>query len=250
MSLHDDGMLDDVAALALGVLPAMQAQAVAQHVRECADCQALYAELRPAANLLGYAAEASPAQDELAAARRKSRTMAAVRATLAPPVGARNAARHPAYLPWGVAAAAVILAAGAFAQNATLRRDSDHAAQTASYWSSREASFESVVALAIAPEAKHFAVPHGEVITSSGRVIVALRNLPPPPPHKVYQTWTLATGAKTVAPGVTFLPDRNGIALVELQVSAANVAAVALSLEPVGGSRAPTTKPAFVRKLS
>jgi hypothetical protein len=38
--------------------------------------------------------------------------------------------------------------------------------------------------------------------------------------------------------------------LVELPESAGDLAAVAMSVEPAGGSKAPSTKPAFVRPLS
>lgn len=46
----------------------------------------------------------------------------------------------------------------------------------------------------------------------------------------VYQAWTLAKGAKTVQPSMTFIPD-------------VRTALVAVSVEPTGGSERPTTKP-------
>jgi anti-sigma-K factor RskA len=87
-------------------------------------------------------------------------------------------------------------------------------------------------------------------VTSGGRVYLALRGLPAPPPGKVYQAWTLRRGAKAVAPSITFNPDPSGITLVELPEPASNLAAVALSVEPAGGSEAPTSTPAFVRPLT
>jgi hypothetical protein len=52
-----------------------------------------------------------------------------------------------------------------------------------------------------------------------------------------------------VAPSVTFVP-RPGLTLVELPESADGLAAIAISVEPEGGSKAPTSTPAFVRSLS
>ena len=59
-----------------------------------------------------------------------------------------------------------------------------------------------------------------------------------------------AKGAKGVAPSITFRPDARGTALIELPEAASNLAAVALTVEPAGGSKQPTSKPAFVQKLS
>jgi anti-sigma-K factor RskA len=69
------------------------------------------------------------------------------------------------------------------------------------------------------------------------------------PAGKVYQTWTLAKGAKNVTPSVTFTPDEHGNALVTVPVSAATTVATAISVEPAGGSLEPTTKPIAVVKL-
>ena len=52
-----------------------------------------------------------------------------------------------------------------------------------------------------------------------------------------------------MAPSLTFTPSQNGLTLVPLPEAAAGLAAVAVSVEPQGGSRQPTTKPAFVQPL-
>jgi hypothetical protein len=50
-----------------------------------------------------------------------------------------------------------------------------------------------------------------------------------------------------MTPSVTFAPE-GGVVLVRLPQSATNVAAVAVSVEPTGGSQQPTTTPiALVR---
>jgi hypothetical protein len=234
---HDDAWLDDVAVLALGALPAAEARRVAAHVSGCADCTREYAELRGAADALGYGAAAP--LDEVQSARLKARVMRAVRGengSAAPPARARNAA-----LPWGLAAAAAIAALAFGLQSANLR------SQVAALQSQRAQI--AVLQRTVAPGSRHFAVAGGEIVTSGGRLLLALR-VPAAPPGKVYQAWTLRAGAKTMTPSVTFQPDASGLAVVELPESAAGVSVVAVSVEPEGGSRAPTSKPVLVRKIS
>jgi len=262
MSVHDDAFLDSVAVFALGALPQAEAREVAAHVAACASCRSAYDEYRGAANFVGYAAESPPgAIGELAAARMKASVMRSVRASLGTDGGARvdgraeiptgraaQVARLPvaAWLGYAAAAAALVVAFVSHSDNASLRVAHDRDARRIAALQAEQAQ----VAALVAPDSKHYAVPGGSVVTSGGRVFIALRALPAPPPGKVYQAWTLARGAKTVAPSVTFVPSASGVTLVELPERAGGLAAVAVSVEPVGGSKAPTSKPAFVRPLS
>ena len=241
MTPHDDAMLDQTAVLALGALPEREAREAAAHVRSCEICRALYAELRPAADLVGLSARANRAADDLTAGRIKARLMTAVRSDAA-------AVREPASVPargrrwpaaW-LAAAAVLIAALIGVDDLSFRARAQSAAE--------QRSGERLAAL-LAPGNRHFGVPQGEVVTSDGHVYIAMR-VPAAPSGKIYQAWTLAKGAKSVAPSVTFSPDADGVAFVELPVDAAGLAAVAVSIEPAGGSKAPTSTPKFIRKLS
>ena len=69
-------------------------------------------------------------------------------------------------------------------------------------------------------ESKHLPGNDGEVVTHGGKLYVAMHDLPPAPKGKVYQAWTLAKGAKDMAPSVTFVPDARGVAIVSLPVDA------------------------------
>ena len=51
-------------------------------------------------------------------------------------------------------------------------------------------------------------------------------------------------------PSLTFTPNADGVAVVQLPVDADKVGVVAVSVEPDGGSKAPTTTPTFIRPLS
>lgn len=274
MTTHDDAMLDSVAALALGTLPETEAREVAAHVASCSICAREYAELRSVADAVGFDAELPAAQiDDLTSRRLKSRVMTAVLASVEhdlPGAGTTSPSRNGAprtltpWLPYGFAVAAALVAAVALANVASLRgeraSDADRIASLSA--SARDADaraaslqghlreLDARVASIVAPGSRHFPVATGEVVASRGRIVIALHDLPKLPAGRVYQAWTLAKGAKAVAPSITFTPDAAGVALVELPEGASNLAAVAVSVEPAGGSKAPTSKPAFVRVLS
>jgi hypothetical protein len=257
MNGHDE-MLEAVALLALGTLPQSDAAATASHAAGCAECRAEYRSLRAAADAIGYAAELEAATlDAADAARLKARVMDAVRSSTGATPGAvvrplRSApslaaqAGRATWLAYGAAAAALIVAVVSSANYVILRKQSDADAAALA----QAHAFEAQVARVVAPGSRYFEVPGGEVVASSGRLFLALRDLPAPGAGKVYQAWTLRQGAKAVAPSVTFLPDSSGVTLIELPESSDGLAAVAVSVEPEGGSTAPTTKPTFVRKLS
>jgi hypothetical protein len=236
-----------------------------------------YRALRGAADAVGYSAEASVAElDELRSARMRSALMRAIREETpadgaSPADGARPPIAPPAAVttrpPWAayaaVAAALVIALLSVFnnaalrSQNqanqdriAALERTLDEQLKSSADLRARLDASDARLAALLAPGAKHFPIPQGEVIENGGRVFLALHSLPPLAPGKVFQAWTVAKGAKGVAPSITFSAGANGTALVELPEPAGNLAAVALTVEPDGGSKTPTSKPSFVRKLS
>ncbi len=265
---HDDAFLDDVAVLALGALPAAQAEAVRAHLEGCAECRAEYQALRAVADAVGYSALAGPIElDELRSARMRANLMRAIRQDAA----ARDlepqrlaATRRQPWLAYLAIAASLAVALLSAVNNAGLRaeRDADEqriavlqqsvAAEAKSAGELRDRLNESDARLAalLSPNGKHFAIPQGEVIESGGRIFLALHSLPTLAQNKVFQAWTVAKGATGVSPSITFRADNRGTALVELPEPADNLAAVALSVEPAGGSKKPTSKPSFVRKLS
>lgn len=93
------------------------------------------------------------------------------------------------------------------------------------------------------PRARHLQISDGELITRGSRVYLALHALPEPPHGKVYQAWTVAKGSTKSTPSPTFLPDARGVALIVLTADARATERVAVTVEPEGGSKEPTTKP-------
>jgi anti-sigma-K factor RskA len=224
-------LLDGVAAYALGLLPAAEAAQIAEHLESCEACRAEYRLLRPAVTAVAYSAEACEDAATGAAVPSpllKARIMKRVRA---------EAARQPQTRVWPAyffAAACLAIAILTGLAYASLNV--------------RMATQQQMVADITASDSQHYPFSGGEVLTHGERLYIMVHKMPPPPPGHVYQAWTLAKGAKTVAPSSTFAPGSGGTAAVRLPEGATTVAAVAVSVEPEGGSQQPTSKPiAMVR---
>jgi len=98
--------------------------------------------------------------------------------------------------------------------------------------------------------AERFAVADGQVVRIHGRVYLTMHDLAQPPRGKVYQAWTMPKNGATLQPSLTFVPDAHGVAVIAVSGDAKNVGAVALSLEPDGGSKTITGKPIFIERLN
>ncbi|HZZ65544.1 MAG TPA: anti-sigma factor [Candidatus Baltobacteraceae bacterium] len=246
MNPHE-AMLDDVAVYALGALPAAQARAVAQHIATCAECRQEYHRLQNAATAVGLSAEAEPSP------LLKRRIMRQIR----PNVAEMRAVRPIVWPAYAVAAAAlaVALITGIFniSLSSELRQNQNTLVQMNAHNAqvTRQLAYQrAALADLVSPASQHYAVSTGQVVRHGARIYLAMDALPAPPKGKVYQAWTLRPGATLMTPSVTFVPDRNGVAVVPLPVNASRLAAVAVSLEPEGGSKQPTSTPTFVLKFS
>ncbi len=82
-------LMDEIAALALGILPADEAQRLRRQIALDEELFAEYEAYRGVADLVGFAAEPDGAElDELSSARMKSKIMRSVRAQSAQSVSA------------------------------------------------------------------------------------------------------------------------------------------------------------------
>ncbi|MGA3038299.1 MAG: anti-sigma factor [Vulcanimicrobiaceae bacterium] len=211
-----DAMLDLVAVYALGAVNADDARIVSAHIAVCPECRKEYMELKAAADAIALSADDQ--QDAHHASDLKARVMKSIEMPKLVRIRVRDAV--------AVLALAAAVVFGLFSLNAE-RRLND---------------------LQIA-SAQQYQVPGGEILKNGERVYLVMRTLPALPAGHVYQAWTLAPGAKSVAPSVTFVPDSRGFVILSLPEASANVSAVAISVEPTGGSQSPTTTPLFVRKV-
>lgn len=263
MNAHE-AMLDDVAVYALGALPRDQARAVREHMATCAECGAEYRRLKPAVDAVAYSAEACTDAANGAVVpspRLKARIMDQVRGRVAPlrvaNVGEMRAVRPIVWPAYAVAAAclAVALITTAFniSLNEAVRSARSQVAQLdsqAKILHRKIAAQSTELADLTSTDSQHFAVENGEVVRHGNRLYIAMQSMGMPPHGKVYQAWIMRKGGKTMTPSVTFMPDRSGVAVVHVPAPAGQVTEVAVSMEPEGGSKQPTSKPAFVVKLT
>ena len=251
--------LESVALYALGVLPREEAALIAAFIANDDEARREYLDLRAAAETLAQTAE-EPV-DSATSVRMKERLMSRVRADAA--AGSvtprRLSPAYPAWL-WGTglaAAAAIVFAVVTVAQDVGLRGDLALTERRVTAMQALIAQSERIARQdrrtltdLLASDAKRYDVPGGTVIARGDKLYFAFSKLPAPPKGRVYQAWTAPKGSKTVVPSVTFTPNADGVAVVALPVDATRVGAVALSVEPEGGSKAPTTTPTFIRPLT
>ncbi len=226
-------MLDAVAVYALGALAQHEASEVVAHLRDCAECRAEYRLLQPAVTAVAFSAEACPDAASGAAVASpllKARIMKQVRGEIRRPNEIRP---WPAYAA-AAACLALAIVAGAFDLSLSGRLNRERA---------QVAEQNQTIADFMAPDSRRRTFAHGEVLMRGQRLYIAMHDMPMPPRGKVYQAWTLAKGAKSVSPSKTFMPAATGMTVVRLPEAATTLAAVAVSIEPEGGSQQPTSKP-------
>lgn len=250
MNQSHEARLDDVALYALGLLPADAAAEMREHLPTCSECREEYDALAFAPEVLARSLPLSAPSDLL-----KSRIMRDVReraatASTAPEKGSRSAL--PAYL---AAVACLVIAVVSAFSAINAHNDLRDARAQLSAATSKNAALQTQLAadqIEVADllgNGRRYPVAHGEVVRSHNRIYLALHDLKTPASGHVYQAWTLPRGKKAMAPSVTFTPDRHGDAVVPIPADADLTTAVAVSVEPDGGSKAPTTKPILVTTL-
>jgi DICT domain-containing protein len=263
MNQHD-AILDDVAVYALGSLSALEAQRVRAHLESCPECRDEYEQLRPAVDAVAYSAESCPDQERgaiVASPMLKTRIMEQVRRESAAPaksnVAEMRAVRPIVWPAYAVAAACLVIALITGIINISLtdqvrQKNADLTQiQAHSRLLARDLAYQrTTLADLVSPDSQRYDVDHGQVVRHGKRLYLAMDALPAPPKGKVYQAWTLRTGSTRMSPSVTFVPNAGGVAVVPIPVDASSIAAVAVSIEPDGGSKQPTSAPTFVLKLS
>jgi anti-sigma-K factor RskA len=93
--------------------------------------------------------------------------------------------------------------------------------------------------------------PHGRVFVSRrGGVVFVGTNLPALPGNRTFELWVVPTTGAPQPAGV-FRPNVTGAAVdvASANVNASGAKAVAVSVEPLAGSTAPTTKPFLIVPL-
>ena len=257
--VHED-YREMLPALALSALDAEDAVAVNQHLSECAECRSELADWESTAAALSLSV--NPAEPS---AQVRARIMNAVRSeprSQEPPsrVVPFPQTRREFWRSFGtvgaVAAAVLCLVLiiwiiVLWQQNRALRREMDFLARELRSTQEEAVSSSEFVSILSAPGAKVALLKGSEqaqdasaqfVYDRSGHAMLLTNGLRPPPRGKEYQLWYIV-GKNPPIPGKTFAPDSAGRGQLadEVPQQALDSAVFAITLEPVGGSLAPTS---------
>jgi len=243
---HDE-LKDALSALALGALDPAERIEVEAHVRECAECEAELQALLKVVDGIGL--EASPVTPpEVLRSRLLARVTAQPQLRSVPParmttdVPSRDV-RTPDSRPkpagsWMMPlalAASLVLAAAALVYAFRLQVEVQELRKTAFLLQSADLVRANMKGQASAPNATGLAL-----WSKANGMIFSAAQLPKLPAGRVYQLWTI-TGTTATSAGL-LTPDASGTVRVELPVAggAARPDAFGLTIEPAGGSSAPT----------
>lgn len=220
---------EDIPAYALGALDADAAREVERHLSECEQCRRELPQLRAVVDVLPLAAQ-PPTHRFIVSESVKRDIMLKVRPK-------RSYA-------WVSSAAAIVCAAAAIILG-TLYVSLRHVA-----WQLSHDDREKTVAIQalLSTGSASYRVSHGQVVIKGERAYIVMQDLQTLRPHHVYQVWTQESGSRVMSPSVTF-DSQGGVTLVTLPQNARSLVAIAVSIEPPGGSAEPTTKPIFLLKL-
>jgi anti-sigma-K factor RskA len=226
-----------LAAYVLDALPPQEQAAVRAHLAHCTFCRHTVAHLRAAADLLALAAEPVAPPPAL-----RARVLAAVAAESVPrpsPPGAEPLAPARPFGWWLATAALLLLVLGlgvvaVALQQRTVRLEHELAQQAWRIAQYEQAARAVPLAGAAAPQASGMLF----VGPSASPPLLVLRELPPLPADRAYQVWYIRDGQPI---SVDVLPPgASGRQVVTLPLPPDAAQQVAVSVEPAGGSPAPT----------
>lgn len=240
-------MTSDIHALsgayAVDALDDLERAAFERHLAECAECRAEVAGLREAASMIAETTTAEPPAElrdrvlaGIAGIRPLPPEVPAASADPAAPTApaARRRRRTPQFLA-AAAAVAVIAAGGAVAWQQPWSDDSSQSQLSAADQVLRASDAKST-SLDF-PGGAHATVTHSDAL---GRAVIVTKDMPPPPPGKVYELWLDQPGEGMVPAGL--MPVRADQTYV-LTGDAATATGAGITVEPEGGSPEPTTEP-------
>ena len=231
----------------LGTLEYEAAVEIDGHLAE--DCEHCREQVRRA--VYTTAALAYLAEEQQVPAGVRERLLAGVR-----PRGAGSSSERGRWfwaLPALIAACVALVVVGLFA-NSRIARTHEQLAQVVSERNELRTALEvlSRTETKTVQYGRADAAPHGRVLVNpSGKVVIVGSEMPTLAAGKTFELWLVPAKGNPVPAGL-FHPDAQGgfVHLTDASINAATVAAVAVSVEPEGGSTAPTTKPFLIVPLS
>ncbi len=249
----DQSLHELSAGYVLHALSAEEAAAFEAHLPECPACAAETADLRAVTARLGSAVAVDPPPAMKASVLARIDALTAAQAPEPDtPSGGPIVALRSRRLTLGArltAAAAAVLLVAVGLLGVQLSRTADERDRL-------RASSDLVTRVLTAEDARRLAGAvagggRGAVVTSRdvGASVFVGSELTRPADGRVFQLWLIDASGTATSAGV-FLPDRAGAVSRPLPADLGGAAAVGLSVEPEGGSSAPTTTPVLALPLS
>jgi len=248
MSVHEQ-FAEDLALYALGALEGPEKEALEQHLEVCSPCQSELEQLQSDATLFALSTIGP-----IPRSRMRKRLLRAIAREGRAPVTVAKRFTWWLLVPYGVSAALIVAAAFLWNESRSLNRTLANLEQRHSEMESQLRAAQDLVNTLTSPESKHFTLapvkalpqPQGKAyyLSSSGHLIFLANNLAPLPPNKVYELWLIPSAGSPIPAGL-FQPDSRGTATVVNPPlpNGIEAKAFAITIEPAGGSPAPTSPP-------
>jgi anti-sigma-K factor RskA len=250
-----------IGPLLIGALTAAEAAEVRAHIATCVDCAAEARAMQGVTDEITWSVELIDPPPAV-----RARVMAAIAARQPmTSVALRGAQTMPSRLPWLAAAAAIVVAVGLGGYGVQLRgrvqslqrqlRDAlaqiqagDQRIAQARLAAAAAARQLSVVAAADAAQVALKGQPaapraSARVLWSRSRgLLFSATDLPPLPAGRTYQLWIISGRSAPISDGWIFKPDAEGgvTALFATPATLPQPTAIAVTIEPDGGTKAPT----------
>jgi anti-sigma-K factor RskA len=250
MTVHEQ-FADDLALHGLGTLQGVELMTLENHLRECASCRRELEQLRGDMALLALST-AGPKPPQ----RSRERLLLAIAKE---PRRAQVAVHKIWWTPmrWAAAGVLALVTILLWRENHGLRQYVA-ALQTNSQKQQQQLQqAKDVLGTLTASNASRFTLvaakappqPQGKAIyvRDCSRLIFMANNMPALPPHKAYELWLIPMSGAPIPAGM-FRPDAHGSAMVMNPPLPQGVEAktFAVTIEPEGGSSAPSTQPLMV----
>jgi anti-sigma-K factor RskA len=221
-------------AYALGALSEQERREVEDYLEEHPELHAEVDDLESTANLLALAPQEHEPSPKLRRDLLNRISSSSPGTTLSADPAPRQSGLRRLFGPGGLAAAAVLalVTIGMFTWNAYLQEEN----QTLQGKLEGQQKSYALQSTGTAQEVR------GEVVRlGDERAVLVADNLPSPPEGETYQAWILREDVPK--PAGLFEPNDTGAAAAPLEGSIAGADAVAVTVEPSGGSTSPTTDP-------
>jgi anti-sigma-K factor RskA len=250
MSVHEQ-FADDLALYAMGTLEAAERVALEKHLNQCAVCRRELLELQRDTALLALSVPSHTPPPQA-----RQRLMSAIAAE---PHAMQTQERWEwrMLIPSMVSVAIAVIAIALWRHNVDLQRQLADLQKNYSQQQEQLQSAKEVVATLTDPDATRFTLtttparpqPQGKAIYVRSRrsLIFLASNMPALPPQKAYELWLIPASGAPIRAGL-FKPDAKGSATVVNPPLPAGVEAktFAVTVEPDGGSAAPTSQPIMI----